>query len=57
LSIKVIKIMLDSMLNETPKWPQIAPFYNSSKIKSQTPPPLKNYGVHTIKPQLRPWEH
>ena len=24
---------------------------------SQTPPPppLQNYGVHTIKPQLRPW--
>ena len=22
--------------------------------KSQTPPPLKNYGVHTIKPQLSP---
>ena len=21
---------------------------------SQTPPPLKNYAVHTIKPQLRP---
>ena len=19
------------------------------------PPPLQNYGVHTIKPQLRPW--
>ena len=25
------------------------------KKKSQTPPPLKNYGVHTNKPQLRPW--
>jgi hypothetical protein len=52
-SIKIIKIVLDSMLYETLKWPQIAPFCISSK-KSQTPPPLKNYGVHTIKPQLRP---
>ena len=25
------------------------------KKKSQTSTPLKNYGVHTIKPQLRPW--
>ena len=32
LSIKVIKIMLDSMLYETLKWPQIAPFCISSKI-------------------------
>ena len=24
------------------------------KTKSQTLSPLKNYGVHTIKPQLRP---
>ena len=29
LSIKVIKIVLDSMLNETLKWPQIAPFWIS----------------------------
>ena len=32
LSIKVIKIVLDSMLYETLKWPQIAPFCISSKI-------------------------
>jgi hypothetical protein len=32
LSIKVIKIMLDSMLYETLKWHQIAPFCISSKI-------------------------
>jgi hypothetical protein len=31
LSIKVIKIVLDSMLCETLKWPQIAPFCISSK--------------------------
>jgi len=31
--------MLDSMLYETPKCPQIAPFCISSKIKSQTPSP------------------
>jgi hypothetical protein len=39
LSIKVIKIVLDSMLYETLKWPQIAPFCISSKKKSQTPSP------------------
>ena len=50
LSIKVIKIVLDSMLYETLKWPQIAPFCISSNKNS----PLKNYGVHTIKPQLLP---
>jgi len=50
LSIKVIKIVLDSMLYETLKWPQIATFC----ISSNKNPPLKNYGVHTIKPQLRP---
>ena len=56
LSIKVIKIVLDSMLHvyEILKWPQIAPFYISSKTNPRPPPPLKNYGVHTIKPQLRP---
>jgi hypothetical protein len=32
LSIKVIKIVLDSMLYETLKWPQIAPFCISSKV-------------------------
>ena len=32
LSIKVIKIALDSMLYETLKWPQIAPFCISSKM-------------------------
>ena len=24
------------------------------RINPRPPPPLKNYGVHTIKPQLRP---
>jgi len=37
LSIKVMKIVLDSMLYETLKWPQIAPFCISSKKKLQTP--------------------
>jgi hypothetical protein len=56
LSIKVIKIVLDSILYKTMKWPQIAPFCISSKKKNpRPPPPLKNYGVHTINPQLRPW--
>ena len=32
MSIKVIKIVLDFMLYETLKWPQIAPFCISSKI-------------------------
>jgi len=32
LSIKVIKIVLDSILYETLKWPQIAPFCISSKV-------------------------
>ena len=56
LSIKVIKIVLDSMLYETLKWPQITPFCISSKQKQNPRPPLplKDYGVHTIKPQLRP---
>ena len=27
------------------------------KNKKIPRPPLKNYGVHTIKPQLRPCEH
>ena len=58
-SIKVIKIVLDSMIYETLKWPQIAPFCFSSKTKIQgvgaDPDPLlfENDGVHTIKPQLR----
>ena len=40
LSIKVIKIVLYSMLYETLKWPQIAPFWILSKKKTmQTPPP------------------
>ena len=55
LSIKVIKIVLDSMLYETLKWPQIALFCISSKKNPRPPPPLKNCGVHTIKPELRPW--
>jgi hypothetical protein len=33
LPIKVIKIVLDSMLYETLKWPQIVPFCISSKTK------------------------
>ena len=37
LSIRVIKIVLDSMLYETLKWSQIAPFCISSKTKFQTP--------------------
>jgi hypothetical protein len=39
LSIKVIKIVLDSILYETLKWSQTAQFCISSKIKSQTPSP------------------
>ena len=47
--------MFDSMLYETLKWPQIAPFcISSKKIPDPLPPPLKNYGMHTIKRQLRP---
>jgi hypothetical protein len=26
------------------------------KEKPRPPPHLKNYGVHTIKPQFRPWQ-
>ena len=26
------------------------------EINPRPPPPLKNYGVHTIKPQIRPCE-
>ena len=59
-SIKVIKILLDSMIYETLKWPQIVPFCISLEKKIQVgadpdPLPFKNDGVHTIKPQLRPW--
>jgi hypothetical protein len=36
LSIKVIKIVLDSMLYETLKWPQITPFCISSKKNPRT---------------------
>ena len=61
IKVKFIKIALDSMLYETLKWPQIAPFCISSKTKIQAgeggrprPTPVQNYGVHTIKPQLRP---
>ena len=50
LSIKVIKIVLDSMLYETLKWPQITPFSISSKKNPRPPPRLRNYDVHTIKP-------
>ena len=52
------------MLYETLKRPQIAPFGISSKTNFRggereegadpDPLPLKKYGVHTIKPQLRP---
>jgi hypothetical protein len=48
LSIKVIKIVLDYMLYETLKWPQITPFRISSKQYPRPPPRLKNYDVHTI---------
>ena len=51
LYIKVIKIVLDSMLYETLKWPQIAPFCIYSKKKLWLGE--KNYDVHTINPQLR----
>jgi hypothetical protein len=37
LSIKVIKIVLDSMLYETLKWPQTAPF---ASLKNKIPDPL-----------------
>jgi hypothetical protein len=50
LSIKVIKIVLDSMLYETLKWPQITPFSISSKKNPRPPPRFRNYDVHTIKP-------
>jgi hypothetical protein len=58
--LSVIKIVLDSMLYETLKWPQIASFCISSKKIIQAggrprPIPVQNYGVHFIKPQLRPW--
>jgi len=49
-----MKIVLDSMLYETLEWPQIAPFCIWSRKKIPDPP-LNAYGVHTIKPQLRPW--
>jgi hypothetical protein len=47
LSIKDIKIELDSILYETLKWSQIAPFcIVKKKKKNPRPPlPLKNYGV------------
>ena len=58
--LSVIKIVLDSMLYETLKWSQISPFCISSKKKFRRggrprPTPVQNYGVLTIKPQLRPW--
>ena len=54
LSIKFIKIVLDSMLYETLKWPQIAPICISSTKNPRPQTPLKNYGVHIINPQLHP---
>ena len=54
LSIKVIKIVLDSVIwniEMAPDCTILHPF----KKNPRPPPPLKNYGVHTIKPQLRPW--
>ena len=45
LSIKVIKIVLDSMLYETLKWSQIAPFCISSK---KSPPPLSRIMACTL---------
>ena len=61
--LSVIKIVLDSKLYETLKWPQIAPFCFSSKKKFRRggrgvrprPTPVQNYSVHFIKPQLHPW--
>jgi hypothetical protein len=47
LSIKVIKIVLDSMLYETLKWPQIAPFCISSK-KIPDPLPLSRIMACTL---------
>jgi hypothetical protein len=47
LSIKVIKIVLDSMLYETLKWPQIAPFCISSK-KIPDPLPLSRIMTCTL---------
>jgi hypothetical protein len=48
LSIKVIKIVLDSMLYETLKWPQIAPFCISSKKKIPDPLPLSRIMACTL---------
>jgi hypothetical protein len=47
LSIKVIKIVLDSMLYETLKWTQIAPFWISSK-KITDPLPLSRIMACTL---------
>ena len=47
LSIKVITIVLDSMLYETLKWPQIAPFCISSK-KKPDPLPLSRIMACTL---------
>jgi hypothetical protein len=48
LSIKVIKIVLDSMLYETLKWPQIAPFFISSKKKIPDRLPLSRIMACTL---------
>ena len=47
LSIKIIKIVLDSMLYETLKWPQIAPFCISSN-KIPDPLPLSRIMACTL---------
>jgi hypothetical protein len=44
LSIKVIKIVFDSMLYETLKWPQITPFCISSKKNPRTSQELWLFG-------------
>jgi hypothetical protein len=48
LSIKVIKIVLDSMLYETLKWPQIAPFCIWRKKKFPDPLPLSRIMACTL---------
>ena len=48
------------MLYETLKRPQIASLRKQifgGEDPDPDPLPFKNYGVHTIKPQLRPWLH
>jgi hypothetical protein len=53
LSIKVIKIVLDSVIWNLEMAPDRT-ILHLFKKNPRPPPPLKNYGVHNIKPQLRP---